>query len=100
MIPTMSAVGMPAASSAPTIEPADVPAIRLNSYPCSSSTATAPTSAIPLTPPPSSARSAFGFGTPSATSYARHSGELDNARAPMPTPRPPTVASFGGAPGC
>src|SRR5579875_1666905 len=48
-----------AAVSVPTIAPAEVPAMRGNEYPCSCSTWIAPTSPIPLTPPPSSTRSAF-----------------------------------------
>ncbi len=53
------AAGIPEATNAPTIDPAEVPATRGNVYPASCSTLTAPTRAIPFTPPPSSTRSAF-----------------------------------------
>src|SRR4029450_5141170 len=59
---------MPAAISAPTIPPAEVPAIPWKSYPASESAVYEPTSAMPLTPPPSRIRSASiactpGFGS-------------------------------------
>ena len=47
-----------AAISVAAMAPALVPATRWKRYPASASTDTAPTMAIPLTPPPSSARSA------------------------------------------
>src|ERR1700722_18157396 len=55
-------IGLPdldiAAIKVAAIAPALVPATRGKEYPASARTDTAPTMAIPLTPPPSSARSA------------------------------------------
>ncbi len=50
----------PAATSAPTMAPADVPATCSNEKPCSSRTSSAPTRPRPLTPPPSRTRSTLG----------------------------------------
>src|SRR5688500_9277220 len=62
MISSTRVIGSPAccmaAMIAPTSAPADDPATRANVHPASSRAVAAPTRAIPLTPPPSSTRSA------------------------------------------
>ena len=64
MIRANSSAVAPAARKAATIDPAEVPAIRLNAYPLSIKASTAPTRPSPFTPPPSSTRSALGTTSP------------------------------------
>lgn len=58
MISVSREAGIPAATNAPTIDPADVPATLGKECPASSNTEIAPTWAMPKSPPPSSTRSA------------------------------------------
>src|SRR5256885_370714 len=63
MVSASSSTVAPAATSEPTTAPAEVPAIRASppkSYPAECSAEIAPTSPIPLTPPPSPGRPTIG----------------------------------------
>src|SRR3954469_2879592 len=94
MISARRGAGVPAATSDPTIAPAEVPATRWTSYPASSSTEIAPTRPMPLTPPPSSTRSHF-LGSVIAPPPHR----MDDGALPPRTPpdRPCPVSPRSGA---